>query len=64
MRAVLAFATLVGGMLTLMPPDADAETARKVVRLIEMLDEHDDVQNVYSNLNMTEELMAELGKEE
>ena len=45
------------------PIDADAETARKVVRLMEALDDHDDVQNVYSDLNMSEELMAEVAKE-
>ena len=31
------------------PVDADAETARKVMRLMEALDDHDDVQNVYSH---------------
>jgi YebC/PmpR family DNA-binding regulatory protein len=45
------------------PIDADAETARKVVRLMEALDDHDDVQNVYSDLNMSEELMHEVAKE-
>jgi YebC/PmpR family DNA-binding regulatory protein len=45
------------------PMDVDAETAKRVVRLPEALDDHDDVQNVYSNINMTEEIMAELEKE-
>jgi YebC/PmpR family DNA-binding regulatory protein len=45
------------------PMDVDAETARRVVRLMESLDDHDDVQNVYSNINMTEEIIAELEKE-
>ena len=45
------------------PMDVDAETAKRVVRLMEALDDHDDVQNVYSNINMTEEIMAELEKE-
>ncbi|HZY87719.1 MAG TPA: YebC/PmpR family DNA-binding transcriptional regulator [Gemmataceae bacterium] len=45
------------------PIDADAETAKKIVRLMEALDDHDDVQNVYSDLNMSEELMAEVAKE-
>jgi len=31
--------------------------------LLEALDDHDDVQNVYSSLNMTEALMAEVEKE-
>jgi YebC/PmpR family DNA-binding regulatory protein len=43
--------------------DTDIETARKVVRLLEALDDHDDVQHEYSNLHMTEELLAELSKE-
>ena len=40
------------------PIDADPETAKKVLKLMETLDEHDDVQNVYTNMNMTEELIA------
>jgi YebC/PmpR family DNA-binding regulatory protein len=45
------------------PVDVDAETARKVVRLMEAIDDHDDVQNVYSNANLTEEVMAQVGEE-
>jgi YebC/PmpR family DNA-binding regulatory protein len=45
------------------PVDVDAETAKKVMRLMEALDDHDDVQNVYSTLNLTEEVMAEMAKE-
>jgi YebC/PmpR family DNA-binding regulatory protein len=40
------------------PVDTDVETGQKVMRLIEALDDHDDVQNVYSNLNLTEAMMA------
>jgi YebC/PmpR family DNA-binding regulatory protein len=40
--------------------DVDAETARKVMKLHEALDDHDDVQNVYTNLNLTEEVAAEM----
>ena len=40
------------------PVDCDVETGQKVMRLIEALDDHDDVQNVYSNLNLTEAMMA------
>ena len=39
--------------------DADVEAGRKAMRLIEMLDDHDDVQHVYSNLNITDAMMAE-----
>jgi YebC/PmpR family DNA-binding regulatory protein len=38
--------------------DLDLETGKKVVRLMEMLDDHDDVQNVYANANLTEAMLA------
>ena len=44
------------------PVDVDTESAKKVIRLIEALDDHDDVQNVYSNLNLTEAQLAEAEK--
>jgi transcriptional/translational regulatory protein YebC/TACO1 len=43
--------------------DLDVETGRKVLRLMESLDDHDDVQNVSSNYNIPEEAMAELSQE-
>jgi len=41
------------------PVDVDTEAGRKVLRLMEALDDHDDVQHVYSNVHVTEEMMAE-----
>ncbi|MBP7496512.1 MAG: YebC/PmpR family DNA-binding transcriptional regulator [Bacteroidales bacterium] len=38
----------------------NTEDAKKVLKLIEMIEEDDDVQNVYHNLELTDELMAEL----
>lgn len=38
----------------------DAETTRRALKLIEDLEEHDDVQSVASNLDVPEELMREL----
>ena len=38
----------------------DADAARKVLKIIEAFEEDDDVQNVYHNLEMTEEVMAAL----
>lgn len=38
--------------------DVDVETGKKIVKLLEMLDEHDDVQNVFSSANLTDEMMA------
>jgi len=39
---------------------SDAETGRKVLKLMEQLDDHDDVQNVSSNFNIPDEAMAEI----
>jgi YebC/PmpR family DNA-binding regulatory protein len=40
------------------PLDMDVETGRKLMRLMEALDDQDDVQNVYSNANISEEMVA------
>jgi len=40
--------------------DVDAETARKVFRLIDALEDSDDVQNVYANLAIPADVQAEL----
>jgi YebC/PmpR family DNA-binding regulatory protein len=42
-----------------MQKDLDVETGKKVVRFIEALDDHDDVQNVSTDANLTEEMAAE-----
>ena len=39
----------------------DLETAQKVLKLIDMLEDLDDVQNVYSNADIPDEVMAQLG---
>lgn len=41
--------------------DLDAANGRKILRLMESLDDHDDVQNVSSNFNIPDEAMAEIG---
>lgn len=40
------------------PMDADNETQQKVLKLMELLDDHDDVQNVYTNVNISEEVAS------
>ena len=40
--------------------EIDADTARKVFRLIDALEDSDDVQNVFSNFDLTAEVQAEL----
>jgi YebC/PmpR family DNA-binding regulatory protein len=42
--------------------DLDAETGRKVLKLMEKLDDHDDVQRVVANFNIPEAAMAEIGE--
>ena len=39
--------------------DVDPSVGKQVLKLLEALDEHDDVQTVSTNLNITDELMAE-----
>ena len=39
----------------------DADAARKVFRLIDALEDCDDVQNVYANFEVSDEVMAEVG---
>jgi YebC/PmpR family DNA-binding regulatory protein len=36
--------------------DVDVETGKKVLKLIDALEDNDDVQNVYTNANITEEM--------
>ncbi len=38
----------------------DADTARKVLKLMDALDDNDDVQNVYANFDLPEEILAEM----
>src|SRR5690606_29049154 len=44
---------------TLVTPDDD--TAVKALRLLEKLEDLDDVQQVYTNLDVTEEVLAQVG---
>ena len=43
-----------------MEVEVDVATARSVMKLLEALDDHDDVQNVSTNLRIPEEVLAEL----
>ncbi|MCG3138707.1 MAG: putative transcriptional regulatory protein [Phycisphaerae bacterium] len=38
----------------------DADTAQKVIRLVEALDDHDDVQNVSANFDIPDDIMAKI----
>jgi YebC/PmpR family DNA-binding regulatory protein len=41
--------------------EVDADGARKVLRIIDALEDSDDVQNVYANFDASDEVMAEVG---
>ena len=41
----------------------DMDEARKVLKLMERLDDHEDVQSVSSNFNIPDEVMAQIGEE-
>ncbi len=54
---------LASAELTMIPLNlvkVDADTAGKVLKLLDILEEHDDVQKVYSNADIPEEVMANL----
>ena len=44
--------------------EVDAETARKVFRLIDALEDSDDVQNIFSNFDIPADVQAELDTDE
>ncbi len=53
----------VEAQVTMVPKntvDVDLDTGRRLLKLYEALDDHDDVQNVYSNFELPEELLKEL----
>ncbi len=43
-----------------MTPVTDSETAKKLLRLIDILDDNDDVQNIYANYDIADEIMEEI----
>jgi len=38
----------------------DPETAAKIIKLIDLLEDHDDVQNVYTNMSLSDEVMEQM----
>jgi YebC/PmpR family DNA-binding regulatory protein len=49
-----------GGFLPTMQVELDEEGARKIFRLIEALEDSDDVQNVFANFDVPDEIMAKV----
>ncbi|NLN07411.1 MAG: YebC/PmpR family DNA-binding transcriptional regulator [Firmicutes bacterium] len=58
---------LVDASITMVPESTveitDLEEAKKAVELIDLLEDHDDVQNVYTNLDLPPEIAAALENE-
>jgi transcriptional/translational regulatory protein YebC/TACO1 len=44
-----------------MTVEVDADGAKKVFKLVEALEDSDDVQNVYGNFDVPDEVLAALG---
>ncbi|MDN5751063.1 MAG: YebC/PmpR family DNA-binding transcriptional regulator, partial [Pseudonocardia sp.] len=44
--------------------EIDADAARKVFRIIDALEDSDDVQNVYANGDVSDDVLAELEAED
>jgi transcriptional/translational regulatory protein YebC/TACO1 len=38
----------------------DEQTAKKIISLMEAIEDHDDIQNAYSNFDINEEIMARI----
>jgi YebC/PmpR family DNA-binding regulatory protein len=59
--------TIDSSDLTMVPtttvPLGDAESAKKVLRVIDGLDEHDDVQNVYANFDIPDSILQVMTSE-
>lgn len=45
------------------PREVDTETGQKVMRLMDAFDDHDDVQNVYSDVHISDAMIAAMSKE-
>ncbi len=58
--------TPVSAEITMIPSNEvainDVETAGKIERMIEALDDHDDTKNVYSNHSISDDILAQLEK--
>ena len=42
-------------------PINDVDTAKKVIGMMEAFEDHDDVQNVYANFDIPQEIMSKIG---
>lgn len=59
-RGVALLSAEIGWVPQTTTPVADKETARKILRLVDELEDHDDVQSVYANYELPDAWIAEL----
>ncbi|MFD3684757.1 YebC/PmpR family DNA-binding transcriptional regulator [Nocardiopsis sp. NPDC058631] len=60
-EAGIDYESAESSFLPTMEVPVDAETAKKVLRVVDALEDSDDVQNVFTNADIPDEVMAELG---
>ncbi|MCP3016704.1 YebC/PmpR family DNA-binding transcriptional regulator [Nocardiopsis dassonvillei] len=60
-EAGIEYDSAESSFLPTMEVPVDAETAKKVMRVVDALEDSDDVQNVFTNADIPDEVMAELG---
>lgn len=63
-KAVAAKFTVSNAEITMVPKNSvkveDVKTATQLLSLLEKLEDHDDVQNVYSNFDIDDEILAQI----
>ncbi|RKS09918.1 YebC/PmpR family DNA-binding regulatory protein [Nocardiopsis sp. Huas11] len=60
-EAGIDYESAESSFLPTMEVPVDAETAKKVLRVVDALEDSDDVQNVFTNADIPDEVMAEIG---
>ncbi|CAL9406071.1 putative transcriptional regulatory protein_MSMEI_2866 [Nocardiopsis dassonvillei] len=60
-EAGIDYESAESSFLPTMEVPVDAETAKKVLRVVDVLEDSDDVQNVFTNADIPDEVMAEIG---
>ncbi|NYH54288.1 MULTISPECIES: YebC/PmpR family DNA-binding transcriptional regulator [Nocardiopsis] len=60
-EAGIEYDSAESSFLPTMEIPVDADAAKKVLRVVDVLEDSDDVQNVYTNADIPDEVMAEIG---
>ncbi|MFD6952473.1 transcriptional regulator [Nocardiopsis sp. TSRI0078] len=60
-EAGIEYDSAESSFLPTMEVPVEADTAKKVMRVVDALEDSDDVQNVYTNADIPDEVMAEIG---